>query len=652
MARINILDKSIYNRISAGEVVENPASIVKELAENSIDAGADSITVSIENGGIKSITVTDNGSGMEKEDLLRSVMPHATSKICTAEDLETIGTLGFRGEALASIAAVSETTIKSRYFEDDCANYIEVKGGEVVQSGVCGLHAGTQVNVKSLFYNTPARYKFLKNAKGEESCVTQLVSELIFANPETAFSYSIDGKTVLQTTGEGLKEAIYAVYGEEVASDMLPFSIEDKGYRINGFTARPSSAAIKNNRSRQVFIVNGRIVEDSTLSAVVQNAYGEHLMKRTFPTVIVDILMPFELVDVNVHPNKREVRFADKKIVSGLVYHAVKKSVEDDAKMTQKTLFQSMFKNSSMLLKKENSVITDEIAADIVSSKVSPTIPENKIYESDAKKIEYVEKSNLEGIKTIEQTAEVYGNDCNFTAASTVFPRADDKERFSFTSSGYTSPQLSFNDSAQTETQNYELKIEREIPSYRILGQLFDTYLLLEIKSELIFIDQHAAHERLLFDQLIADSEKNLAIQDLMFPYVYPLNGKEINFALANKDKFEKLGFTVEINTDGIAFYSVPCLLTNLDIGGFMSELIEYEKSFNNFLSSAVIKDKIAKIACKRAIKGGDKLSDNQIEYVLDYFFSKGVPLQCPHGRPTMIKLTRDEIERRFGRKI
>lgn len=347
MPKINLLDKSVYNQISAGEVVENPASIVKELVENSIDAGADSVSVSIENGGIKSIIVTDNGCGMEKEDLKLSILPHATSKIKVAADLDMIGTLGFRGEALASIAAVSEVTLKSKYIDSDVGNFIEVKGGEVVGEGICAISGGTQISVRSLFYNTPARYKFLKTSKGEESNVTALIAELIFANPDVSFTYTVDGNVVYKTYGEGLYDGIYSVYGDLVADNMIPLGFEENGYKLTGFTARPATEAIKNNRTKQTFIINGRIIEDATISAVIQNAYGEFLMKRTFPTVVLDMVIPFGMVDVNVHPNKREVRFADAKKINGIVYHTVKRAVEKDAEQLQKTLFSEIQNFSS-----------------------------------------------------------------------------------------------------------------------------------------------------------------------------------------------------------------------------------------------------------------------------------------------------------------
>lgn len=641
MTKINILDKCVYNLISAGEVVENPSSIVKELVENSIDAGADSITVNIENGGIKEITVIDNGCGMEADDLPLSVLPHATSKIFTASDLDVVGTLGFRGEALASIAAVSDTTIKSRYFEDESAHYIQVKGGEIVDSGLCGLNVGTQICVKSLFFNTPARFKFLKNAKGEESKVTALMRELAFSNPDVSFFYSADGKTIFQTDGSGLENAMYSVYGAETAESMLELEgVSDRGYKISGFTARPASLAIKNNRNRQVFIVNGRIIEDDGLSAVIQNAYGEFLMKRTFPSVIIEIIAPFDMVDVNVHPNKREVRFAEGRVVNGLVYHAVKSAVEKYAEDTQKNLFEQL--HNSVNTENNLAVAQNNAQSEEENKPITPDSTQNRFI--------FVEKTLS---KTDFDITDGSVSDIDYSAecAASVTDRLPETSFISLRDEANNlGKPLILHDVASGKGINYG-QSENSCPGYRRIGQLFDTYLLIEMGEDLVLIDQHAAHERLLFDKLLQQFATSLSVQDMLIPYYFPLESDDINYFISIKEDLDKLGFKLEINDDGVSVVSLPTLLTNLDISGFLAELLQYNKTAEKLTSSSIIKDKIAKIACKRAIKGGDKLTDEQVDYVLDYFFSDGVPLQCPHGRPTMIKLSRYELERRFGRK-
>lgn len=635
MGKINLLDKAVYNRISAGEVVENPASVVKELVENSIDAGADSITVEIENGGIKSISVTDNGCGIAKEDLTLAVLPHATSKIKTASDLDTIATLGFRGEALASIVEVSETTIKSKYIESETGNYLEIKGGETQSEGICPMSCGTQITVRSLFYNTPARYKFLKTPKGEENNVTSLMAELIFANPTVSFCYSADGEVVFRTYGEGLQEAIYAVYGNDVGDNMIPVYFEENGYKISGYVARPATEAIKNNRTKQTFVINGRTVFDSTISAVIQNAYGEFLMKRTFPSIIIDVVMPFDSVDVNVHPNKREVRFADARKINGIIYHAVKNAVEKDAESLQESIF-------TQIHNLPQSSCDAELCTDLFSKINSPERTPYKSTQPDANQ-SYEEDGYLPNVPDV-------GAYKNFSVYKPVDLSKINAEYLKFADSGKEAS--SDKETYETDDDFGLCKTPRN-SAYKIIGQAFDTYLLLEIDDTIIFLDQHAAHERILFDNLVRENAENMAVQELLLPYEFETEPSEKEFFVENEQNFEKLGFTIKIDKNRVSVYSVPAILTDMNIGAFLSEVVQTGKTeLKRLVDSSVIKDKIAKCACKNAIKGGASLSDSEIKTVINYFFEKGVPLQCPHGRPTMIKFTKSEIERFFGRKV
>lgn len=619
MSRINILESNVYNQISAGEVVENPASVVKELVENSIDAGADNITIMIEDGGIKAISIIDNGCGIEKEDLPKTVLPHATSKILNAKDLLTIGTLGFRGEALASIAAVSEVIIKSKFIEADNAYEYIVKGGEVESEGITNLSVGTSITVNNIFFNTPARYKFLKTRKGEENLITKLVQDFIFSNPNISFKYYIDNNLIYQTAGNGLENAIYSVYSSEIADNMIPFSLTEKGHTITGFTARPATAAIFSNKNRQNIVVNGRIINDNTLSMVIQNAYGESLMKRTFPTIIVDIIMPFELVDVNVHPNKKEVRFANEKQVFGLVYNAVKNALEKDSEEIQAKLIESIYNLGENAQEK----VAPKPNVDIQSKFFTPTT--NTLgdfkYSSDAEASNYhyaakIENENIDFVPNYNDEIHI---------KESVNPV---KEFFA--------PE----------------NIVKPMINYRVIGQLFDTYILIEHNSTLLLIDQHAAHERILYDKLLSENEQNTVVQELLFPYTANLPEDKISVVLENFEIFQNLGFEVSIDDGKIRVTAIPYLLINMDIDGFLLEIIEDTELFGKISELSKIKEKIAQKACKRAIKSGDKLNDSQLEYVLNYFFEKNMPLQCPHGRPTIINVTKQEIEKLFRRIV
>jgi len=617
VGKINILDSGVYNQISAGEVVENPASVVKELVENSIDSGADTITVMIEDGGIKSISVIDNGCGIEKDDLPKTVLPHATSKIATAKDLLTIGTLGFRGEALASIAAISEVVIKSKYAEADNAYEMIVKGGEVINTGLTNLTIGTSVTVNNVFYNTPARFSFLRPRKSEEGLITKLMQDFIFANPEISFRYFADGNLIYRTDGSGIENAIFSVFPHNVAENLISFSRSEKSHTIKGYTARPATEAIYSNRSRQYIIVNGRVVEDNTISMVIQNAYGESLMKRTFPTVILDIVMPFELVDVNVHPNKKQVRFANSRLINGIIYNAIKEALENDDKERTEQLFVS----GSVIANKQPEIVQEaipseeqplstetEIKFDIPTLKVKPNI-----------KINREENNNVAGIREY---------------------------------SGLVTEKINFGENFDPVKEYFKSEEAKSIPKYNILGQLFETYILIECGDLFLIIDQHAAHERILYDKLLSEDKNNLVAQQLLFPYLARIDEEKEVLLKENIDVLSSLGFEISAENGKIRLTAIPFILSNMDIDGFLSEIAENADLFTKHTEIDSIKDKIAKTACKKAIKSGDRLNDSQLDYIVNYFIEKGMPLQCPHGRPTTIKLTKTEIEKLFRRIV
>lgn len=599
MGRINILDSTVYNQISAGEVVENPASVVKELVENSIDAGADNICVMIEEGGIKSISVVDNGHGIEKNDLEKTILPHATSKIASVKDLLTIGTLGFRGEALASIAAVSEVIIKSKFAEAENAYQLNVKAGAVSEPEITNFSIGTGITVNNLFFNTPARYKFLKSPKGEESGITKLMQEFILSNPYINFKYYIDNKIIYQNEGNGLQDAIYAIYSSDIAKNLIPIDYKENKYIINGFIGKPSTSAIGANRNRQTFIINGRIINDNILSMVIQNAYGERLMKRNFPLIILDIVMPFELIDVNVHPNKREVRFANRKFINGIVYNAIKEALEKQENVTQNSIID---------------ILSKQPVVDNVSKPYTVDIPNSYFVKND---------------KNIgKQINQEYKFDEEIAATKLIF-----------------------NDNFDNEKEYLQENVTQKV-QYRIIGQLFDTYILTECNDRFFIIDQHAVHERQLYEKLLEESTSGIVAQELLFPYVIDISDNNIENILEQLNILSSLGFDFEIISNKLKLKTIPYLLINMDINSFVNELIEEVGQLGKITDIKSIKEKIARIACKKAIKGGDKLNNEQMDYVINYFIENGFPLQCPHGRPTIIIFTKTEIEKLFRRIV
>lgn len=625
MSVINLLDSKVYNQISAGEVVENPASIVKELVENSIDAGASAIEIAILDGGIKSIIVSDNGSGMDKDDLRLSVMPHATSKIKTAKDLDTISTLGFRGEALASIAAVSSVEIKSN--NQGKANSITVKGGTVLSEEETSLNVGTVIKITSLFFNTPARFKFLKAPKSEESTVTRQLLEIILANPDISFKYSADGETIFQTEGGGLNQALYSVYSSDIAENMLPILGENKGYRISGYTARVATNAIKNNRRHQIIIINGRSITDQTISAVVQNAYSDKLMKRTFPSFILDIIAPFDMVDVNVHPNKKEVRFAEPKIVHGLIYHAVVDALNSDENAKINELITALNQSDKPIQDKER--------------ETPLAIPQEYlvIAEKPFKTINYGKNNAM---NSFDNSSEINEN----TENKPYLPQ----NSLEISNEIQSKKVFKFSD-VISDIPSSDKIFEDEKPLYRIIGQLFDTYLLIEFSDKLFFIDQHAVHEKILYNRIMDSYEKNTQSQDLLIPYEIDMDEEDITYIKQNFNFLKKLGFELDLCKKGINIKSIPAILMNLDIPAFFNDFVN-EKLSDNGINNKTLRSKIATIACKSAIKGGDNLSDSQIRFVLDYFLDNNLPMQCPHGRPTISVLDKTQIEKMFKRIV
>ncbi len=613
MAEINVLESKVFNQISAGEVIDNPASIVKELVENSIDAGATAIDIRIKEGGLKNITISDNGCGMDKNNLIKSILPHATSKLKEIIDIDTISTLGFRGEALASITSVSEVKIQSKDSESEEANYIVVKGGDIVETGKDVSLQGTTISVSNLFYNTPARYKFLKPAKSEENNITKLMIELILANPYTSFTYYIEEKIKFFTTGEGLEQALFSVFGSDIACNMLALNISEHGYKIQGYCAKPNSFAIKNNRNNQIFIINGRVINNMTISSVIQNAYQEELMRRTFPSVVLDIVIPFNEVDVNVHPAKREVRFANQRKINGLVYSAIRETLEKEYKKTQEKLYSSILGNNN-----DNDTILPPIK-ETIDSQPTTFINENK----------HSIMPNFDYLKKEEEVEEI------------VIPKLDTR--------------IEFHDSIDIK-ENYVNSFTEEVVNknnFHIVGQLFGTYVLIENNDKLMLLDQHACHERINYEKLLSEFNSTAGCsQQLIFPYRFDIDFDIISNLKNKIEEINKLGFDISIEKEQLVVSGIPSIMKESQINDFVEEFLSESKNINYITDITLLKDKIASIACKKSIKGGVVLTNSEIDYFLDNILSKNLPLQCPHGRPTIIEFSKTDIEKMFRRKL
>lgn len=626
--KINVLDSSIYNLISAGEVVERPASVVKELVENSIDAGAKNVRIEITAGGKTRIKVTDDGAGIEKDDMSNAFLPHATSKIRDKNDLFSIKTLGFRGEALASIAAVSMVSAFSKTDEDDCAHGIELRGGKAEKTFECPGVTGTSVTVENLFFATPARLKFLKKDKSEESEITALVAKTALSNPFVAFTYVADGKTLLKTYGKGLKDAVSNVYNREIAINFIEFENTYGDMNIKGFISAPTF--FKGNRSYQTTIINGRIIENKTVTAAVEKAYEPFLMRRSYPLFVLDITMPFDSLDVNVHPSKSDVRFADNNKIFSFVYNSVQRvlSSYDDIKSAPQIEYVPDATDfpSETTDEKENASFCENS-----SSKSRPAGNRGNIFD---------------GIFSANRASE--GGDSFYRMI---------KNRISVTDNVKSTHEYEKRDEGiqQTFLDTNDPSYERSGFSFdfqgKIIGQVFSTYILVEKDDYLYVIDQHAAHERILYDKLIG-AEGGYS-QPLLIPYIYYANAREKDFIEEIIPSLNGIGFDIsEFSDDSFKVSAVPEALTDIDFDEFFA-CITKDFIRTDIKDKDLLKEKLMQTACKSAIKGGDALNDMQIDALLKSFAaSEDKPLQCPHGRPTVIKFSKTDFEKWFKRIV
>lgn len=624
MKRINVLDKSVYNRIAAGEVVERPYSVVKELVENSIDAGADEITVTIEDGGKKLVRVADNGSGIHKDDLKKVFLPHATSKILEVEDLDKILTLGFRGEALASISAVSKTTVASKTVDGSIGYCITCEGGEIGEEDVCPAEQGTVASVENLFFNTPARAKFLKPSKNEESDISNILTRLILANPTIAFKYVVDGKTVLQSFGGGLDEAIIEIYGYETITDCIKIETEKNGIKICGYIGHYYFT--KPNRTYQTVILNGRYVLNNTVSSAIHNAYANYLMKRKYPFYVLNIEMMPETVDVNVHPNKTDVRFIDNQVVYATLYSVIS-HVLDGAPQA----LDIVKSNDFMQVDPGERPIVKKITAPSVEDvqKVSCERPFVSSF-SEGLKPTFSFSDIVKSVEEVEEKKNLSIDD--------IF--AENKKYIE-----------------ELEAEKQKLQIEQEAldiqEEYRVIGQILSTYLILERGDSIYFIDQHAAHERLLFDRF-TDEYKigNVADQPMIIPHLVHVNQKESEFLLSKFEDFRAMGIDItEYEENVFAIYAIPLTLWDIDLSKFFDDVLSDIHQLSQIEITDILREKIAQKACKAAIKSGKTLSQDEIECLLS-MLNSNMTLRCPHGRPITVKVSRTEIDKWFKRIV
>lgn len=644
--KINILTAQVFNRISAGEVVEKPASIVKEMVENSIDAGADTITIEIEEGGIKKIVVSDNGCGIDREDLKAAFLPHATSKINSVEDLNSIATLGFRGEALASIASVCHVFMSSRTREEQTGHSISVDGGVFGEIREVSRNEGTTIEVYDLFYNTPVRAKFLRKPKSEESEITHLVQKFMLAHPEVSFCYIIDGKQIYNTTSSELSDIIYTIYGREVYDNILSIDYSEGQLSLKGCVVAPKLS--KPNRTYQTLFVNGRYVENYLVSSAIQGVYESFLMKGRFPIYVLNLIIPHDSVDINVHPTKKEVKFENSNQVFAFVRRAVENalaganhiaslSFEEEKQYDTFTEMQSPYNRNGFgyIPIRNDAPMSDIEGSSYSTRRDNPEFINKPLYtEEEAEvKTEKITK-NLPNFEDITITEE---RPVNNIGGPIFFDQSREKHAAQIMKGTSISTDKMFKSSTKDEM--------------KVFGALFDTYVVIEFADSIFLVDQHAAHERQLFDKLVNRiDDEEIIKQPLLFPYVFSVNNREKELIKDSMDKLSDLGFDIQPNGDNAySITAIPMVLDGLNLGKFIEDVLSDEEIWVK-KASDIVKDKLAQTACKHAVKGGDKLSIDQLAELVDSM-KKGVML-CPHGRPTVIEITRKQLEKMFKRIV
>ena len=644
---INILDKDTIDKIAAGEVVERPASIVKELLENSIDAGSSSVTVEIKNGGIDLIRITDNGCGIASSEVKKAFLRHATSKIVSDKDLISIKSLGFRGEALSSIAAVSRCEMITKTRDELTGVRYYIEGGNEVEYEEIGAPDGTSIIIRDIFYNTPARRKFLKTASTEGAHISELVEKLAMANTEIAFKFISNGQIKLQTNGSGnLKDIVYQLYGKEISKALCNVDYEKNGIKIKGVVARPE--VTRSSRSLENIFVNGRYIKDNIISKAVEDGFGDRLMQHQYPFCALN----FDLdgVDVNVHPRKMEVRFSDR----NFVYDNTKEAVEEifttqsavrevpvGKTSNEKKVFVNTpepFENKRRDMSQIPEKVLQNKYEDITKDTLNSTGSDDEIKWRVPKENMYNPKDDMSFIKD-ENTKIVYSDINNLSNKSIKevnIGNTDDANP-----NGIKPSQLSF---FESESKKY----------MKVIGQVFDTYWIVQLENEMYIIDQHAAHEKVMYERLLKESKANkLSSQMINPPIIVTLTDLEQNVLNEHMDEFRGIGFDIEeFGGKEYKINAIPNIFPSIPKAELFNEMLSDSTNYDVISPSELILAKVASMSCKAAIKGNMRISLLEANELFDELLSLDNPYNCPHGRPTVIKMTKQEIEKKFKRIV
>lgn len=635
MSKIQILDPVTIDKIAAGEVVERPASIVKELTENAIDAGASAVTVEIEEGGISYIRIADNGCGIAKEEVPAAFLRHSTSKIRSVDDLLHIHSLGFRGEALSSIAAVSQVEMITKTPEQTFGTRYRIEGGKEEGLEETGAKDGTTFIIRQLFYNTPARRKFLKTPMTEASHVSDLMTHMALSHPEISFQFINNRQSRIHTSGNGnLKDVIYHVYGREIAANLLPVDINVQGVTITGFLGKPVIS--RGNRNFENYFINGRYVKNHIVSKAIEDAYKDFTMQHKYPFVVLQITMDGKEVDVNVHPAKMEIRFQNQQAVYNAIYEAVDKGLHAEELIPQVEL-------------------DEQPAISVPEARPAAPAPAKPLPPKEERNLDYFMQKMRERVQAyhdqssqaeVTDKEQIYQPKVQADRIREAAARARDEEK---KEAGQNEPPRQLN--------LFEEKLlDREIKAeYRLIGQVFETYWMVEFQDKLYIIDQHAAHERVLYERTLKSMKtREYTSQLISPPIILDLSMQEASLLREYMDQFTRIGFEFEeFGQDSFAVRAVPDNLFSIAKKELLMQMIDsLSDEVSRRLSPDLIDEKVASMSCKAAVKGKMRLSAAEVDALIGELLQLENPYHCPHGRPTIISMSRHELEKKFKRIV
>ena len=648
MSRIQVLDQITIDKIAAGEVIERPASVIKELAENAIDAGATAITAEIQEGGISFMRIADNGCGIRNEDVRNAFLRHSTSKIRSVDDLAHIHSLGFRGEALSSIAAVAQVELMTKTREENFGTKYRIAGGKEEGIEETGAPDGTTFLIHQLFYNTPARRKFLKTAMTEASHVGELMTRLSLSRPDISFRFISNGQVRLHTSGNGnLKDVIYHVYGREIASNLVKAGYDKNGIQITGFLGKPIIS--RGNRNFENYFVSGRYIKSQMISKAIEDAYKDFSMQHKYPFVVLNISLSGEHIDVNVHPTKMEVRFSNQQEVYNAIYEAVSQGLHEEE------LIPHVAFDAVPRAREQQEAFRPSSASPVsVKKETAPVQEKRSVPPASERDLDYFMGEMRKRVQSYHQqnsSAEVRG-------ASDIYKPHMQAGRIREAVSYEAERKKEVPEPAKPQQMNlFEERLlqEEARKEHKIIGQIFDTYWLVEYHDNLYIIDQHAAHERVLYEKTLESMKtREFTSQMLSPPIILNLTIKEAELLHTYMNQFTRIGFEFEeFGQDSYAVRAVPGNLFGIARQELLMEMIDsLSDEISRNATSSLIDEKIASMSCKAAVKGNMQMSAAETDALIGELLTLKNPYHCPHGRPTIIAMSRKELEKKFKRIV